>query len=573
MAPKKSTIVLNVEQFIRDVEQRPAIWNRNFHCNKAFLEQMWDELSSEHKLPKVVLKAKWKGLRDNFRVEYKRIPRADNGDFLVEPATFESKWIHYYALLFLTEHMRHRVPKNEQDQAFFFAQQSQDCEKTVVEPDLTNGLIRRIQDSDEEFDEDDVEEDDDEVTETTPPAAHSQPLTSVVNTVPGAIIKIEDSRKNFDKEVQDLSKKSLDNAATNLTQASISNNNSNTGIATPLLMATTAATTQQQQQQATTISSTTAVSPMALGLCLTQPTTPPTTIAGTTTAAALTAPAPPIPVAASSPLSLQTVPASSSSAAVAAAASSSSLSSCSVSSVSSTTSNSPPSSSASASLTALNLFQGTPPVAHTTAFAVAATLASMNNAAAAAAVNGGLASHNPLPSVLPLSLTTNLPSALVLPNTCLAPAGGGGQQKIRSVSPPPLYNKAHHPPPSSNNNAAIAMSKERSDDFPLNVANCLHGSHENLNFTKYSYTNGLIPALKLKRPRLSEDSNFNGSSSMDTSTATPTPLVPEDDDYHYLLSLHPYMKQLTAAQKLRIRTKIQKLIFKELYKEDLEESK
>ncbi|XP_075164679.1 CTP synthase isoform X3 [Haematobia irritans] len=54
MAPKKSTIVLNVEQFIRDVEQRPAIWNRNFHCNKAFLEQMWDELSSEHKLPSEV---------------------------------------------------------------------------------------------------------------------------------------------------------------------------------------------------------------------------------------------------------------------------------------------------------------------------------------------------------------------------------------------------------------------------------------------------------------------------------------------------------------------------------------
>uniref|UniRef100_A0A1I8PH14 CTP synthase n=1 Tax=Stomoxys calcitrans TaxID=35570 RepID=A0A1I8PH14_STOCA len=54
MAPKKSTIVLNVEQFIRDVEQRPAIWNRNFHCNKAFLEQMWDELSAEHKLPSEV---------------------------------------------------------------------------------------------------------------------------------------------------------------------------------------------------------------------------------------------------------------------------------------------------------------------------------------------------------------------------------------------------------------------------------------------------------------------------------------------------------------------------------------
>lgn len=51
MAPKKSTIVLNVEQFIHDIEERPAIWNRNFHCNKAFLEQMWDELSGTHKLP------------------------------------------------------------------------------------------------------------------------------------------------------------------------------------------------------------------------------------------------------------------------------------------------------------------------------------------------------------------------------------------------------------------------------------------------------------------------------------------------------------------------------------------
>lgn len=76
-----------------------------------------------------------------------------------------------------------------------------------------------------------------------------------------------------------------------------------------------------------------------------------------------------------------------------------------------------------------------------------------------------------------------------------------------------------------------------------------------------------IPSLKLKRQRLSEDSNFNGSSTMETSA------VPEDDDYHYLLSLHPYMKQLNSAQKLRIRTKIQKLIFKELYKEDIEETK
>lgn len=408
--------------------------------------------------------------------------------------------------------MRHRAPKNDQDQSFFFAQQSQDCEKTVVEPDLTNGLIRRLQDSDEEFDEDDVDEDEDEVTETTPPAAHSQPL-STVSSLAGALIKTEDTlnlTKNFDKEVQDLSKKSLDLAARLATTA-----------------ATTSQTPLQPQQQATTISSTTPL--------------PITSTAHGFASSATTM--------ATSPLGVQAVPSISS------AVAASSLSSSSASSVSSTTSTSPPSSATSFS--ALNLFQTSPPVAHTAALAVAATLASMNNGS----------TSNPPPSMLPLQLTSSLPSALVLPNTCLVAAAV--QQKIRSVSPPPLYNKAHHPPPSAIN---VVMSKERSDDFPLNASSCLHGSHEHLNFTKHSYTNGFIPALKLKRPRLSEDSNFNGSSTMDTST-TPTPLVPEDDDYHYLLSLHPYMKQLTAAQKLRIRTKIQKLIFKELYKEDLEESK
>lgn len=52
----------------------------------------------------MVLKAKWKGLRDNFRVEYKRIPRSENGVFLVDPSAFESKWTYYNALLFLSKY-------------------------------------------------------------------------------------------------------------------------------------------------------------------------------------------------------------------------------------------------------------------------------------------------------------------------------------------------------------------------------------------------------------------------------------------------------------------------------------
>lgn len=44
-----------------------------------------------------------------------------------------------------------------------------------------------------------------------------------------------------------------------------------------------------------------------------------------------------------------------------------------------------------------------------------------------------------------------------------------------------------------------------------------------------------------------------------------------DDDYHFLMSLQPYLTQFTGPQKLRIRMRIQKLIFKELYKDDIDD--
>lgn len=47
-----------------------------------------------------------------------------------------------------------------------------------------------------------------------------------------------------------------------------------------------------------------------------------------------------------------------------------------------------------------------------------------------------------------------------------------------------------------------------------------------------------------------------------------TPTAPIDDDYHFLLSLHPYMGKLSDTQKLRLRMKIQGLVYQELYSED-----
>lgn len=49
------------------------------------------------------LKAKWKGLRDNFRVEFKRIPRTENDELAMDAVDFDSKWTFYKNLLFLSE--------------------------------------------------------------------------------------------------------------------------------------------------------------------------------------------------------------------------------------------------------------------------------------------------------------------------------------------------------------------------------------------------------------------------------------------------------------------------------------
>lgn len=56
-----------------------------------------------------------------------------------------------------------------------------------------------------------------------------------------------------------------------------------------------------------------------------------------------------------------------------------------------------------------------------------------------------------------------------------------------------------------------------------------------------------------------------------SSPAANFPNSSNDDDYHFLMSLQPYLTQFTGPQKLRIRMRIQKLIFKELYKDDIDD--
>lgn len=99
---------LDVDKLIADISTRPQIYDKNFNGrqNKGLLEETWDELALIHQAPKKIIKAKWKGLRDNFRIQWKMIPRDENDCLLISPEEFTgTKWQYYRPLLFLADNM------------------------------------------------------------------------------------------------------------------------------------------------------------------------------------------------------------------------------------------------------------------------------------------------------------------------------------------------------------------------------------------------------------------------------------------------------------------------------------
>lgn len=94
--------LIDTPRLIEDISNRPAIWNRNFQCSRPLLDDTWNELSRLHKCTVQQLKQKWKNLRDNFRIELKRIPR--DGSQLLTAASIEahqSKWKWFKLMSFL----------------------------------------------------------------------------------------------------------------------------------------------------------------------------------------------------------------------------------------------------------------------------------------------------------------------------------------------------------------------------------------------------------------------------------------------------------------------------------------
>ncbi|XP_055628164.1 uncharacterized protein LOC129769740 [Toxorhynchites rutilus septentrionalis] len=86
-----------IDDFISLVRRYPIIYNRLDKHNKQEYADTWDRLEAILKTPKKFLMMKWKGLRDNFRVELKK-------EFYSPPDNrYVSKWVHYKKMSFLKE--------------------------------------------------------------------------------------------------------------------------------------------------------------------------------------------------------------------------------------------------------------------------------------------------------------------------------------------------------------------------------------------------------------------------------------------------------------------------------------
>ncbi|XP_043269963.1 uncharacterized protein [Venturia canescens] len=99
---------MDAKRLIAEVYKRPALWNQRhtLYHNRDVTNRVWMEIATLFKLPKQILKSKWKGLRDTFRAEIKK-----------EQAYKKTKlgqnrpvWKHFKTLQFLKEQMLPKPP-------------------------------------------------------------------------------------------------------------------------------------------------------------------------------------------------------------------------------------------------------------------------------------------------------------------------------------------------------------------------------------------------------------------------------------------------------------------------------
>ncbi|KAG0722913.1 Transcription factor Adf-1 [Chionoecetes opilio] len=106
-------VVINIEQLIAEVYNTPAIWNSSHskHNDRMHISRQWRRIGDSLRVTEESAKKKFKNLRDQFRLELKKVPQGRDGDPTLTVEEHLSIWPWFKQMFFLKDRIKRTVGK------------------------------------------------------------------------------------------------------------------------------------------------------------------------------------------------------------------------------------------------------------------------------------------------------------------------------------------------------------------------------------------------------------------------------------------------------------------------------
>ncbi|KAK4299017.1 hypothetical protein Pmani_028673 [Petrolisthes manimaculis] len=106
---------LDNEKLIHEVSRSSCIWNPSHtqHNDRIFIAQQWERIGDQLNVSGENAKKRFKNLRDQFRLELKKVPTGRAGDPDLPLDQYRSNWPWFKMMFFLKDQMKGRGPNGK----------------------------------------------------------------------------------------------------------------------------------------------------------------------------------------------------------------------------------------------------------------------------------------------------------------------------------------------------------------------------------------------------------------------------------------------------------------------------
>ncbi|XP_063851379.1 uncharacterized protein LOC135094858 isoform X2 [Scylla paramamosain] len=105
---------MDIEQLIDEVSHTPAIWDSSDtkHSDRVFIARQWKRIGGKLGVSDEAAKKKFKNLRDQFRLELKKVPEGRAGDPTLAAEEYLSSWPWFRLMFFIKDKITRRMTNN-----------------------------------------------------------------------------------------------------------------------------------------------------------------------------------------------------------------------------------------------------------------------------------------------------------------------------------------------------------------------------------------------------------------------------------------------------------------------------